>query len=434
MLGVTRGSALYVGALIGPGVLLVPSLAAQAAGPSSILAWALLLVFSLPLAITFGALGVRHPVAGGVSAYVREGFGENASAVTGNAFMTAVLFGGPAVALIGGYYVANLTGSGTGVAVAVALAIMLTVNAANALGLRISSGFQLGLAAVLVAVIAIAVAVALPSRATHNWTPFAPHGWWAVGTAASILMWMFFGWEAVAQLAGDFHRPEHDLPRAMAVAFGVIAVVYVGLAAATIAVTSGSGSKVPLADLMAVGLGRGGRDATAVLAVALTMGTMNVYTGSMAKLGASLAQAGALPQWLGGGADRTVPRRPLLAVLTLQLVLLGVLAAGAASAGTFVRATSACFILVYVLALASAVRITDGALRVCAAVALALICAVGVFSSWYLAVPAAAALLTLGLRYTAARHVQGLLSLREEAGVRPSPVALDGGDEAPLRP
>jgi amino acid efflux transporter len=434
MLGVTRGSALYVGALIGPGVLLVPSLAAHAAGPASILAWALLLVFSVPLAITFGALGVRHPVAGGVSAYVQEGFGDDAAAITGNAFMTAVLFGGPAVSLIGGFYVANLTGSGTGVAVAVALAIMLAVNAANALGLRISSGFQLGLAAVLVAVIAVAVAVALPSRATHNWTPFAPHGWWAIGTAANILVWLFVGWEAMAQLAGDFNDPARDLPRAMALAFAVVTVLYVGLAAATIAVTAGSGSKVPLADLISVGFGRAGRDATAVLAVALTMGTMNVYTGSMAKLGASLAQSGALPGWLGGDAHRTVPRRPLLSMPVLQLVLLGVLAAGGASASTFVRATSACFILVYVVALASAVRISSGALRACAAAALVLICAVGVFSSWYLLVPAAATLLTLGLRYTAARHVQGLRNLREEAGVRPSPVALDGGDEAPLRP
>jgi amino acid efflux transporter len=432
MLSVKRGTALYVGSLIGPGVLLVPSLAAAAAGPASILAWGLLLVFSVPLAITFAALGVRHPVAGGVSAYVSEGFGDGAAAVTGNAFMTAVLFGGPAVALIGGYYVANLTGSGTGVAVGVALAIMLTVNAANLLGLRISSGFQLGLSAVLVGVIAVAVAVALPSRATHNWTPFAPHGWWAIGTAANILVWLFVGWEAMAQLAGDFRDPERDLPRAMALAFVVVTVLYVGLAAATIAVTAGSGSKVPLADLISVGFGRAGRDATAVLAVVLTMGTMNVYTGSMAKLGASLAQAGALPRWFGGDAQRTVPRRPLVSMFALQLVLLGVLAAGGASASTFVRATSACFILVYVLALASAARITTGALRACAAAALVLIAAVGIFSSWYLAVPAAAALATVALRYTAARRVQGLRNLREEAVVRQPPVALDGGDEAPL--
>ena len=108
--------------------------------------------------------------------------------------------------------------------------------------------------------------------------------------------------------------------------------------------------------------------------------------------------------------------------------------AGGAGPSTFVRATSACFILVYVLALASAARISSGALRACAVFSLALMCAVAVFASWDLIVPAAATLLTLGLRYTAARHVQGLRNLREEAGVRPSPVALDGRDEAALRP
>jgi amino acid efflux transporter len=283
-LGVWRGAALYIGALIGPGVLLVPALAAQAAGPVSILAWAGLLVFSAPLAIAFAALGVRHPVAGGVSAYVREGFGEAAAAVTGGCFLAAVLIGSPAVSLIGGYYVADLTGSGTAVAAAVGLAIFAVVLAANGLGLRVSSGFQFVLSSVLIVVIVVALLAALPSRAGDNWTPFAPHGWWAAGTAASILVWLFVGWEAVAQLAGDFRHPESDLPRAMAIAFGAVTVVYIGLAVATIAVTARTGSRVPLADLIAVGFGRAGRDATGVLAVALTMGTMNVYIGGTAKL------------------------------------------------------------------------------------------------------------------------------------------------------
>src|SRR5919201_4395352 len=126
MLSVPRGAALYVGALIGPGLLLVPSLAAQTAGPASIVAWAALLLLSAPLAITFAALGVRYPVAGGVSAYVREAFGDTAAAVTGIWFMTAVVIGGPAVALIGGHYVAGLAGTGTGGAGAGGLAIYAT--------------------------------------------------------------------------------------------------------------------------------------------------------------------------------------------------------------------------------------------------------------------------------------------------------------------
>src|SRR5262249_38544285 len=263
-----------------------------------------------------------------VAAYVEEGRGSAAAAVTGAWFLGAVFLGAPTVSLIGGYYVADLTGSGTVVAASVGLAMFGVVLAANLLGLRVSAAFQVVLSSVLTGGVVGAVLVALPCGAGDNWTPFAPHGWWAVGTAASILMWMFFGWEAVAQLAGDFRRPHHDLPRAMAAAFGVITVVYIGLAAATIAVTSGSKSKVPLADLMAVGLGRAGGDATAVLAVALTMGTMNVYMGGSAKLAETLAAAGALPRWFARGAPRSVPRRPLLAIAVGGTAMLAALLAG----------------------------------------------------------------------------------------------------------
>jgi amino acid efflux transporter len=397
-LDVPRGAALYVGALIGPGVLLVPSLASQTAGPASIVAWVALLLFSAPLALTFAALGVRHPVSGGVSAYVREGFGPDAAAVTGGWFLCAVFLGAPAVSLIGGYYVADLTGSGSVVAASVGLAMFAVVLGANASGLRVSSTFQLGLSSVLVGVIVVAVAVALPSHATQNWSPFAPHGWWAVGTAASILVWLFVGWEAVAQLAGDFADPDRSLPRAMAIAFGIVTIAYAGLAAATIAVTSDSGSRVPLADLIAVGFGRAGRDATAVLAVALAMGTMNVYVGGAAKLAAALAQEGALPAWLGREPARSVPRRPLVLIGLVGTVLLAGLDVGLGSTGALVRSTSACFVAVYLLAIASAVRILEGRVRAAAAFALACTVVIAVFSSAYLAVPTLAALLILGVR------------------------------------
>ena len=226
-------------------------------------------------------------------------------------------------------------------------------------GLRVSSGFQLVLSSLLVVVIAVAIAIALPARGGRNWTPFAPDGWWAIGTAANILVWLFVGWEAVAQLAGDFRDPTRDLPRAMALAFGVVTVLYAGLAAATIAVTAGTHSRVPLADIIHVGFGRAGSDATAVLAVALTMGTMNVYISGSAKLIAALAQERALPAWLAGDAYRSVPRRPLLLLGMVGVLLLGALIAGLSSTDDLVRATSACFIAVYALALLSAIAHPD---------------------------------------------------------------------------
>jgi amino acid efflux transporter len=397
-LGVIRGAALYVGALIGPGLLLVPALAAQAAGAASVIAWGALLVLSAPLAITFAALGVRHPVAGGVSAYVREGFGDAAAAVTGGWFLGAVMLGAPAVSLIGGYYVADLTGSGTAVAAIVGLAMFVVVVLANGLGLRVSSGFQLGLSSVLIVVMTIAISVALPSRGGDNWTPFAPHGWWAVGTAANLLVWLFLGWEAGAQLAGEFRDPEVELPRAIALAFGVVTVLYVGLAIATIGVTVGTDSRVPLADLISVGFGRIGRDATAVLAVALTMGTMNVYLGVAAKLAASLAVDGELPRWLGEDSYRSVPRRPLIVISAAAIAIFVGLVAGVGTTEDLVRSTSALFIAVYVLAIASAIKILTGGVRLAAVLGLALTLALAVFSAQFLVVPLAVAAGSLLLR------------------------------------
>jgi amino acid efflux transporter len=382
-MGIARGAALYVGALIGPGLLLVPALAVQTAGPASILAWAGLLVLSAPLARTFAALAVRHPGAGGVAAYVRAGFGARAAAVTGAWFLSAVVIGAPAVSLIGGFYVADLTGAGTAVAASVGLAMFAAVLAANAFGLRVSSGLQLGLSAVLIAVVAIAVGTVLPARGGEHWTPFAPHGWWAIGSAANILMWLFVGWEAVAQLAGELR----DLPRSMRLAFVVVTALYLGLAVATIAIGAPR-SRVPLADLIAVGFGRAGRDATAVLAVALTMGTMNVYLGGAARLAGALAADGALPGWLAGDAQRSVPRRPLAVLAAAGSALLIALAAGLGNTDGLVRATSACFVAVYLLALSAAVRILSGRDRVAAIVALAAMGVVAVFSGAYALVPA----------------------------------------------
>ena len=394
-IGAARGSALYIGALIGPGLLLIPALAVEAAGPASILAWIGLLVLSAPLALTFAALAVRYPVAGGVSAYVRAGLGDAAAAVTGAWFVAAILVGAPAVSLMGGYYVADLTGSGPGVAVGVALAMLATVVATNALGLRVSSSTQLVLSSVLVVVLSVAIAVALPEVDAGHFRPFAPKGWWAVGTAANILIWLFIGWEAVAQLVGDFRRPALDLPRAMGVAFAVVSVLYVGLAVVTVGVTSGSGSKVPLADLMEVGFGRIGRDVTAVLAVALTMGTMNVYMAGGAKLAVALAEGGALPRWLRDATGRSVPLRPLACFALAGGMLLVVLAAGWLNVTDLIRATSSLFVGVYVLAVASAVRILRGRARIAAVTAVVMVTMIAFFSGWYIAVPAIAAALSL---------------------------------------
>jgi amino acid efflux transporter len=51
----------YLSSLVGVGVLVVPGIALAKAGPASLLAWVILSVASLPIAVTFARFSARCP-------------------------------------------------------------------------------------------------------------------------------------------------------------------------------------------------------------------------------------------------------------------------------------------------------------------------------------------------------------------------------------
>ena len=390
MLSTRAATALYVGAVLGPGVLLIPSLAAEAAGPASIVAWVALLLLSVPLAITFAALGVRFPEAGGTASYARAAFGPRTGVVTGWWFLAGVVIGAPAVALIGGFYVADLLGAGRTGAIAGGAAMIAVVIAANVAGVRTTARLQLAFTGVLAALLVVAIVTALPESRSEHWTPFAPHGWAAVGTAASLLMFSFIGWEAVSHLAGELRDPRRQLPRAIFAALVVVVALYLGLAVATLGVLgSGAPSSVPLADLMEAGLGAPGRTATAVLAVMLTIGTMNAYVAAAVQLSGALARE--------GGSARRLGRPPVAlgALAAVSAALLALLAADVLGTEDLVHASGAAFVAVYVSATAAGVRLLRGAARWASAIAFAAVVVIFAFAGAFVAVPAAIGLAVL---------------------------------------
>ena len=109
-IGALQGTALTLGALLGTGVISLPALAAEAAGPASLVAWGVLLPVSVAFAATFTALGSRFPDGGGVTTYVRRAFGHRASTAVGWAFYFTIPLGAPTAAGFAAHYVADALG------------------------------------------------------------------------------------------------------------------------------------------------------------------------------------------------------------------------------------------------------------------------------------------------------------------------------------
>jgi amino acid efflux transporter len=362
-LSVAQGTALSIGAVLGTGVISMPALAAEVAGPASLVAWLALIVLSAPLAWTFAALGARYPDGGGVSTYVRLAFGPRAAAAVGWCFYLAVPIGAPAAAAFAGGYVADVAGGGDTTVLITYLGTVALVSGMNFFGLRVSGRVQLLLTGSLAALLLVTVVTALPHARIANLTPFAPHGWAGIGAAAALLVWGFAGWEAVSSLSPDYRNPRRDVPRATVVAVVVVGGLYLAVAATSVLVLGPGlgGSAAPLADLLAIGVGGPVRIVTAVVAVLLTIGAVNAYFAGASRLGAALARDGALPARVFG------TRRRSLAFVTagsLASVLLPF------PLHTVLLLITGCFTLVYVFGTAAALRLLPrGASRIGAGVA-----------------------------------------------------------------
>ena len=288
----------------------------------------------------------------------------------------------------------------------------------------------MALVASLLAVIVAAVAGSLHAARTANWTPFAPHGWAAVGGAASVLMLSFVGWEAVAPLTQRLTNPARSLPRITAAAFAVTAAVYLTLAVTVVAVLGPrADGPVPVADLLRVTAGGTGSAVAAAAAVLLTLATVNAYQTGAAALAAHLRSARALPSDAtatepslpapaGGtfrGPAKAAPgaagRTPVffMCVAASGIIELTAEAFGALDTNRMVTLPTSLFLVVYAGSTASAARLLRGPLRIAAALACAASVAVLAFSgvAVALAVLVAAAGLLAPIRPATPREHHG---------------------------
>jgi amino acid efflux transporter len=399
----TRGAALYIGAILGPGLLLLPGLAAAEAGPASILAWLGLLALSGLFAAVFSGLGRKVPSAGGVMGYVTAGLGARAGRATGWMFLAGVVGGAPIVCLIGASYVSDLTGGGLAARAAVAAGLLLIVIGTAACGLRAGTAIQLVLVILLVVVVVVAVTGSASAERLSNWTPFAPHGYLSVGSAASTLMFSFVGWEAVAPLTTRFANPARQLPRAVAIALAVTTALYLALATATIGVLGPqAATDVPLAGLLTHVIGVAGPATAAVAAIVLTIGTTNAYingaivmTGELVRVHPGSRRPANRPANPRPANSEAAPKRLLLSAIAVTgVILLTAYGLHLVSTTALVAAPTTLFLTVYLGAMTAALRVLRGAARLAAIPgALAVLIMLG-FCTWALAIPVAVTLIT----------------------------------------
>jgi amino acid efflux transporter len=385
--------ALYVAAVIGAGVLILPGLAATKAGPASVLAWSFDCLLGIPLALTFAALASRYPDAGGVATFTSKAFGPGSGAAVGWFYFLASATGFIIVPLTGAYYIADALRLGRGETFVVAAAILLLAAVANVRGLRVSGTLALVLSAGIALLLLAATLIAIPRMHGSNWIPFAPHGFGMVGQTAVLIFFAFFGWEAIAQLSAEFQHPERDL----------------GVAVATIGTgTYGTPAvdAVAVARLLSDSLGTGVGGIAAVMALIIALGTTNAFMAAISRLGYALARDGAFPAWLEPLNRQGVPTRVILLVSAYALGGFALAYVVGWRAETLLFIPNSLGIATFIVGTAAGVRLLKGKGRWLAAVSFLLCIAVFVFAGASVFLPMGVALAAFAYRRLRRREKQ----------------------------
>ncbi len=352
--------ALYMSSVLGSGVLVLPGLAAQIAGPASLIAWALLSLASYPLAYTFASLSARRPESGGVYSFARESFGPRVANTAGWLFVVWYVTGAPAVTVIAASYLAFVFPLSRTAVYMVAGLIILGAFAINYRGIIISGRVQLAVVASIVVLLLTTVIASGPLIRVENFQPFFPNGVLPVGVAAALIFWSYLGYENVSNVAEEFENPKRDFHRSIILSVVVISGLYFSVALATVGTQAykAGGSVAPFAAILSNALGVYGAAGTAILAVFIIFGTVNAYTTGISRVIYRVAKEGGFPRGLDRIHSKTgVPHRSLGLLSGLSLIALILFYFLNVNLQTALLIPSGSAILVYVIGSASGIKL-----------------------------------------------------------------------------
>lgn len=331
-----------VGAMIGAGIFVLTGIAAGAAGPALILAFALNGIIAILTAMTYAELGSAIPEAGGGYLWVKEGLpGPNAflagwmswfaHAVAGSLYalgfgsyvylMLEVIFAGTgspptlglgeeivhkglAVLIVLLFVYINYRGSSeTGLA-----GNIITVLKVIILGIFIASGFW---------------AIAQNPSYFQKFENFAPQGLTGVVTAMGLTFIAFEGYEIIVQAGEEVRDPRRTIPKAVFLSLAIVIPIYMLVAFVTLGAVNPETSQATyqwLAEHAELGVAEAARQfmpfGTVLLLVGgifSTMSALNATTFSSTRVSFAMGRDRNLPDAFGEIHARTrTPHKALL--------------------------------------------------------------------------------------------------------------------------
>ena len=248
-LGAWQLTLLGVGAIIGTGIFVLTSEAAQKAGPGMMLSFVLAGLVCGVAALCYSEIASMVPVAGSAYTYTYAVMGELLAWMVGWALVLEYAVAASAVSVgWSGYFVGQLKGwfgielpwslvngpYANGLINLPAVAIALLITGLLMIGTTESARVNAVLVAIKVAALTAFIVLAVPVMKMENFTPFAPMGFVGISGAAASIFFAYVGFDAVSTAAEETINPQRNVPLGLLGSLGICTIFYILVAAGAI--------------------------------------------------------------------------------------------------------------------------------------------------------------------------------------------------------
>jgi amino acid transporter len=318
-----------VGVTIGAGIYVLIGAMAGRAGMHAPFAFLLAAIVMGLTAASYAELCTRIPVSAGEAAYVKAAFGSPALARLVGLLTVAIGIVSSATVALGsaGYLREFIAAPGILLAVAVLLALGLVAAWGILESVLLAAVFTVieigGLLAVIAAGFHAGLDI-LPSLPRFAMPPFDLALWPGIAFASLLAFFAFIGFEDLVNIAEEAHRPERDLPWAIALTLVISTVLYFLVAAIAVLAVPLERLATSPAPLSLVFRTLAGIDPAVISLVAImaTLNTVLVQLTMASRVIYGMARQGDLPETLGRvNAATATPLIATAIVVALSLAL-----------------------------------------------------------------------------------------------------------------
>lgn len=327
--GLPSASALVIGSVIGTGVFALPS-ALAVYGPISLVAFVLVTVGALALALVFRDLNKRLPGSGGPYVYARDAFGDFAGFLNAWSYWITAWAGNAAIAVAWVGYVEVFwnTDHNKAVSAGIALAGLWLPAVINLAGLRSIAAFQVVTTVLKFGALLVVAVFGLFAIKAVNFGAFNASGgsaWGAITSAGAIALFSYLGIETASVVAGRVRSPERNVGRATVLGTIGCAVVYLLgtlVVFGTVPHAALIKSTAPFTDSAnAIAGGSWAGDLIGIAAVVSGFGALVGWTLVVAEMPQAAARDGLFPTAFLSESTRGVPSFGIVSSTTLASVL-----------------------------------------------------------------------------------------------------------------